>query len=66
MKCLLLVLLLSTFAWSATVYVASGTNTIVSNGTVTVSTYPYGSFVPTSPSNAKWIWNQNWATSPVG
>lgn len=66
MKSLLFCVLLFVLGCSTTVYVASGTNTIISNGTLTISKKSYNSFTPTAPSNAKWIWNQNWSNSYVG
>lgn len=36
-------------------------NLEISEGTPTISTYPYSTKFPTS--QAKWIWNQNWKGS---
>ena len=45
-------------------FVSSGQGTVVSSGTLTVSTYPYSTVFPVS--TAQWIWNQNWKNSPAG
>jgi hypothetical protein len=46
-------------------FVVSGVSpTSLNTGTVTVSTYPYNIAFPVS--SAKWVWKQNFNTSPIG
>lgn len=59
----LLLLLCFSSAWTY-VYVASGTKTVISNGTVTENTHPPYPRAAFNNSNAKWIWNQNWQRTP--
>lgn len=59
----LAVLLLTLSQVSAEVILASGSDAVVSSGTLTISTYPYGVNFPVS--DARWIWNENWRSSPA-
>jgi hypothetical protein len=46
-------------------FVVSGISpTTISSGTLTVNTFPYNLVFPIA--GAKWVWNQNWQTSPAG
>jgi hypothetical protein len=65
MKLILVLLLLISSTWGY-VYVASGIDTVVSNGTLTFNTYPGYSKTAFATSTAKWVWNQNWQKTPLG
>jgi hypothetical protein len=60
----LVLILLITGSTSAETLLTSGLNAVVSSGTLSISNYPYGVAFPVN--NAKWIWNQNWASAPNG
>lgn len=58
------VLFFATLGFAAENFVLSGaSNTVISSGTFTISTFPYETSFPVT--GAKWVWNQNWLSSPA-
>jgi hypothetical protein len=62
--CIFVLLFTSGFAAAENFVVSGVSPTTISSGTLTISTFNYGLTFPVA--GAKWVWNQNWQTSPAG
>jgi hypothetical protein len=62
--CIILLFIAPSLAGAENFVVSGISDTVISSGNFTISSYPYTTVFPVA--SAKWVWNHNWKNSPSG